>query len=317
MDKPKDIISILFEKIDKHESNKQLCQNISEILFEYFYRTLFWSNFNLNCKKDLDSDWQILCYEIVESSNYAEHVFLISWFYSIKNQSVEASLRSIYKLYFKDREEVWQNWKRKFEKTKLNLLISYLLRPDDVTMESDIIIKEPTPEILEEVLNLKIFNTRRFIKSLNLNISPYIKTDWIQQLSKEISLLWLSDDPNHMKYASAYHRLMKDKLKLYYCLNDIRINGLNWFLQETFGNITLQIAEDEWEVRLIETYTEDEILDIFSENLNCNKLMLKNKFKENDINFVIVKSLMYTTRKSETLIRLLSEQISSEIFNES
>lgn len=313
MDKPKDIISILYDKIEKHNENIEKCENISEISFEYFYRSLFWRNYNLNCKKEIDSEWQLLCYEIIESSNYAEHVFLNSWFYFTKNQSIEASLRAMYKLYFKDREEVWQTWKDKFEKVKMNLLISYLIRPDDVEMESDIIIKEPSVEILEEILNAEVFNTRRFIKLLNLNILPYIKTDWIQQLSNEIKILWSSDDPNHIKYASAYHRLTKDKLKLYYCLNDIRINGLNWFLKETFNSINLIIAENDWEPSLVDTYTEDEILTIFSENLGCSKVFIKKKFKENEINFAIVKSLMFTTRKTETLIRLLSEKLSNDL----
>lgn len=306
-------IEQLYDIIEKHNENVNIYTNISEVLFEYFYRTLFWKNFKLNLKLEIDEDWQTLCYEIVEASNCENHVFLNSWFYFLKNQDMEASLRALYRLYFRNREEVWKAWFAKYEQVKLNLLISYLIRPDNVNMDVDITIKEPTNEVLEEVLSTEVFDTRRFLKTLDLKILPYIKTDWLLQLAKCIAPLWYSDNPTHMKYASAYFRLRQDKLKLYYCLNDIRINGLPWFLKETFGSNNLPIASRDWEVNMIDRYTEDEITDIFADKLQASKIFVKKKFQEQDIKFSVVRDLMHNCSKAEMVIRLLSEVLTNEL----
>ena len=309
-------IQQLYDIIEKHNEKVAIYTNISDVLFEYFYRTLFWTNFKLNLRLEIDEDWQTLCYEIVEASYCEEHVFLNSWFYFLKNQDMEASLRALYRLYFRDKEDVWKVWFAKYEQIKLNLLISYLIRPDDVNMDVDITIKTPSTEVLEEVLNVEVFDTRRFLKSLDLTILPYIKTDWLLQLAKGIAPLWFSDNPNHMKYASTYFRLRKNNLNLYYCLNDIRINGLNWFLKETFGSNNLPIVVRDWEVNMIDRYTEDEIMDLFAIKLDANKIFVKKLFKREDIRFSMVRDLMHKTSKTEILIRLLSEKLTAELIVE-
>ena len=298
-------------------------KQITEVLFQFFSKSLLFNPFQLKLNEQTIEDWENICFEVIQITDKPEHKVLRSWYDLRLNQGLEACLRSFKKLHFKKKETVWDSWKRDFDNTKLALFISVTLIPDSVVLEADFNLTNIDRDQIDRINSSKVFSTRDMLEAIHINITDYLTSDWMFKLSSVISRLWYSSNPKHIEFASDYYQLKQNKEEHFILLNDIRVNGLNWFLLNRFkspGLTPCPLNQMDWNPNtfIIKDWTSERILNMLSSKLNMDPEIVGESLHDTHISCNKIRICMKKCCKVQTLLRLLGsplplEQIHNEI----